>query len=75
MKMKKYTLFSLAISALVLTALSFAAVEREDERFGEAQEEKMERESADGYVTWRHQLLNNQITGTVDAAEVARINK
>ncbi len=75
MKMKKYTIFSLAISALVLTALSFAAVEREDERFGEAQEEKMERESAGGYVTWRNQILNNQITGTVDAAEVVRINK
>jgi photosystem II stability/assembly factor-like uncharacterized protein len=73
MKVKRYTQFGIALCALFLTLLSIKAVKTENENLNG--KEQQEHESAAGYIAWRNQILSNQITGTVDPVEIARINR
>jgi len=75
MNVKHITKFGLAFCALFLTFLAVTTVGTENEKSSLKESEEHENESAAGYVNWRSRILANQFTGTVDQAEILRINR
>ncbi|MCX6188512.1 MAG: T9SS type A sorting domain-containing protein [Bacteroidetes bacterium] len=76
MNRKRFSQLSLAFCTAILLTFSIAqiSVDKKDE-LSQAKNERGEQENASGYMAWRNKIISNQITGTVDASEVARINR
>ncbi len=77
MKVKRFiSRFGLGICAVVVTVISLTVLrtEKENNKDKTNNEQENEYNSAEGYINWRNQIIANQVTGTVDPAEVARIN-
>ncbi len=73
MKLKFYTRLGLALSALLLAIIPIIAVKNTKEN--SKNERQPEHESAAAYIAWRTRILVNQVTGTVDPIEIARIDR
>ncbi len=75
MKFKLFSNIGLTFGAVLLTLLATTTITKKHFFATHAIKAPFEQEGAGGYISWRNQVVSNQITGTVDPVAVARINR